>query len=62
MNNHKKKRIRVFSQKKASQLVMKLKSNLLDQKSLTSPACSNFEIYDHDPQLDIKFLHPQECW
>ena len=47
-----------FSQKKASQVEVKLKSELLDQKSLTSPTCFNFEIFDHDPQLDIKFLNP----
>ena len=39
----------------ASQVMVKIKRELLDQNSLTSPTCSNFEIFDHDPQLDIKF-------
>ena len=64
MNNHKKTRTYRkfeifdhdpsffnFSQKKASHLLMKKKSELLGQKSLTSPACSNFENFDHDPNL-----------
>ena len=34
------------------------KSELLGQKSLTSTTCRNFEIFDHNPQLDIKFLNP----
>ena len=47
-----------FSHKKASQVVVKIKSELLDRKSITSPTCCNFEIFDHDPQLDIKFINP----
>ena len=47
-----------FSQKKASHLLMKKKSELLGQKSLTSPTCCKFEIFYHDPQLDIKFWNP----
>ena len=43
---------------KPSQVVVKIKSELLDRKSITSPTCCNFEIFDHDPQLDIKFLNP----
>ena len=58
MNNHKKNKELAFFEKKASQLAVKIKSELLDQKSLTSPTCCNFEIFDHDPQLDIKFLNP----
>ena len=58
MNNHEILKNSYFFAKKASQVVMKLKSELLDQKSLTSPTCSNFEIFDHDLQLDIKFLKP----
>ena len=48
----------LFFAKKASQVVVKLKSELLDQKSLTSPTCFDFKIFDHDPQLNIKFLKP----
>ena len=68
MNNHKKTRTYRkfeifdhdpsffnFSQKKPSHLLMKKKSELLGQKSLTSPTCCKFEIFYHDPQLDIKF-------
>ena len=44
----------IFSQKKASQVEVKFKSELLDQKSLASPNCFNFEFFDHDPQLDMK--------
>ena len=43
-----------FSHKKASQVLMELKSELLDQKSLMSPTFCNFEIFYHDPQLDMK--------
>ena len=49
-----------FSQKKASQVLVKLKIEVLDRISLTSPAFCNFEILHHDPQLDIKFLNPSE--
>ena len=71
MNNHKKTRTYRkfeifdhdpsffnFSQKKASHLQMKKKSELLGQKSLTSPTCCKFEIFYHDPQLNIKFWNP----
>ena len=71
MNNHKKTRTYRkfeifdhdpsffnFSQKKASHLLMKKKSELLGQKSLTSPTCCKFEIFYHAPQLDIKFWNP----
>ena len=34
---------------------MDTKSELLDPKKEKSPTCRNFEIFDHDPQLDIKF-------
>ena len=44
-----------FFAKKASQVLVKIKSELLDQKYLMSPTCCNFEIFDHDPQLDMKF-------
>ena len=57
MNNNIKNKL-VFFRKKASQVVVKLKNELLDQKSLTSPTCGNFEIVEHDPQIDIKFLNP----
>ena len=36
-------------------MVVKIKSELLDQKSLTSPNCYNFEIFDHDPNLTSNF-------
>ena len=55
MNNHKKLENWYFFAKKASQVVVKIKSELLDRKKETSPTCCNFEIFDHDPQLDIKF-------
>ena len=44
-----------FSHKKASQVVVKLKSELLDSKKEKSPNRCNFEIFKRDPQLDIKF-------
>ena len=47
-----------FFAKKASQVAVKLKSELLDKKCLTSPTCCNFKIFDDDPQLDIKFKNP----
>ena len=31
------------------------KSEFLDRKKEMSPTFCNFEIFDHDPQLDIKF-------
>ena len=34
---------------------MDTKSELLDPKKEKLPTCCNFEIFDHDPQLDIKF-------
>ena len=34
---------------------MDTKSELLDPKKEKSPTCCNFEIFDHDPQLDMKF-------
>ena len=55
MNNHKKIKNWYFFEKKASQVEVKIKSELLDWKHETSPIFSNFEIFDHDPQLDIKF-------
>ena len=55
MNNHKKLENWYFFAKKASQVVVKIKSELLDRKKETSPTCCNFEIFDHDPQLDMKF-------
>ena len=35
-------------------MVVKIKSKLLDRKKETSPTFCNFEIFDHDPQLDMK--------
>ena len=55
MNNHKKIKNWYFFAKNASQVLVKIKSKLLDRKKETSPTCSNFEIFDHDPQLDMKF-------
>ena len=37
--------------------ILDTKSELLDPKKEKSPTCSNFEIFDHDPPLDIKFLN-----
>ena len=34
---------------------MCFKSELLDPPKEKSRTCFNFEIFDHDPQLDIKF-------
>ena len=31
------------------------KSELLEPKKEKSPTCFNFEIFEHDPQLDMKF-------
>ena len=31
---------------------------LLDPKKEKSPTFCNFEIFDHDPQLDMKFWNP----
>ena len=31
------------------------KSELLYPKKEKSPSCCNFKIFDHDPQLDMKF-------
>ena len=31
------------------------KSELLDPKQEKSPTCCNFENFDHDPQLEMKF-------
>ena len=31
------------------------KSELLEPKKEKSPTCSNFEIFDHDPHLDMNF-------
>ena len=50
MNNNIKNKL-VFFRKKASQVVVKLKNELLDQKSLTSPTCGNFEMFDTTPNL-----------
>ena len=58
MNNHKKLENWYFFAKKASQVVVKIKSELLDRKIETSPTCCNFEIFDRDPQLDMKFSNP----
>ena len=55
MNNHKKLENWYFFAKKASQVVVKIKSELLDRKKETSPTFCNFEIFDNDPQLDINF-------
>ena len=55
MNNHKKIKNWYFFAKKASQVQVKIKSELLDRKKETSPTSSNVEIFDHDPQLDLKF-------
>ena len=54
MNNNIKNKL-VFFRKKASQVVVKLKNELLDQKSLTSPTCGNFEMFDTTPNLTWNF-------
>ena len=36
------------------------KSELLDPKKEKSPTCHNFEIFDHDPQLDMKFWNSRD--
>ena len=55
MNNNKKKIIVFFFfAKEVSQVKVKIKSKLLDPKKEKSPTCFNFEIFEHDPQLDIK--------
>ena len=35
---------------------------LLEPKIEKSPTCCKFENFDPDPQLDIKFWNPYECW
>ena len=49
-----------FSHKKASQLVVKIKGELLDRKSITSPICCNFEIFNHHPQLGFRRSWPKK--
>ena len=51
MNNHKKLENWYFFAKKASQVLVKIKSELLDRNKETSPTCFNFEIFDHDPSF-----------
>ena len=34
------------------------KSELLEPKKQKSPTCCNFEIFDQDPQIDMKFWNP----
>ena len=55
MNNYKKIKNLYFLAKKASQVLVKLKSELLDKKSLASPTFCKIEILDHDPQIEMKF-------
>ena len=55
MNNHKKNKNSFFFRKKGLPSVCEEKSELLDRKKETSPTFCNFEIFDHDPQLDMKF-------
>ena len=55
MNNVKKLENWYFFAKKASQVVVKIKSELLDRKSITSPTCFNLEIFDLDPNLISNF-------
>ena len=57
LTTNKKKEL-VFFRKKGLPSGGKKKSELLDRKKETSPTCSNFEIFDHDPQLDMKFWNP----
>ena len=47
-----------FSQKKASQLLVKKKSELLDPKIEKSFTACKFKNFDPHPQLDIKFWNP----
>ena len=55
MNNHIKIKNLYFFAIKASKAEMKIKSELLDRKKEMSPTCCNFEIFEHDSQLDMKF-------
>ena len=52
MNKHKKIKNWYFFAKKASQVLVKI------WKKATAPTCYNFEIFDHGPQLDMKFWNP----
>ena len=45
---------KIYQNKKKSKDTLDTKSELLDPKKEKSPTCCNFEIFDHDPQLDMK--------
>ena len=46
---------KIFFHKKGLPSASEKKIELLDRKKETSPTSSNFENFDHDPQLDMKF-------
>ena len=52
----------IFFAKKAFQMLVKSKGEGLDHKYKTSHTCCNFEIFNYDHQLDIKFWSPQRSW